>query len=257
MSKVPRLILVLVTGSLVWGSTQQALAQPSGPPPASAGPAASTPVLGLAPLAGQPVMPPTEWAAPAAGEPCLEEPVYHEFCFPKKSGTLEFMTGSYYRASVGPPVPSLDWIPFNIRIGHVYDWPCCEGALRGCFEPMIEFTAARIYNGFGSVLVGPTAFLRYNFVQPDRRFVPYWQVGIGFVYTDAYRDQTQNAISQPIELYLQTQIGVKWFLRNNVSFNVEAGYINISAGNANGRNFGISAFGGTVGMTYYFPLCWK
>jgi lipid A 3-O-deacylase len=265
VSQASRYILVLVSGALVWGSARPALAQPVAPPPplpadvARPLPMATPP---LAALGGQPSMPimpsPTaEWTGPVVeARPYLDEP-YQPFCFPKGVGTFEFNFGGYGKTAMGPPVPSYQWLPFNFRLGHIYDWPHVEGLLRGCFEPMVEFTASPVLNSFGKYMVGTTAFLRYNFVQPDCRVVPYYQLGIGFTYNDGYHDQEQRALGQAIEFYLQTQIGVKWFIRNNLSVNLEGGFIHISNCNTATRNLGINALGGSVGLTYYFPLCWK
>ena len=117
---------------------------------------------------------------------------------------------------------------------------------------MVELTAAPIIYGFGNIVVGPTILLRYNFVQPDWRMVPYLQVGGGFVYNDAYRDHSQRALGEAGEFYLQGTGGLHFLLSSCCSLDIEGGYLHISNAGINERNAGINALGGSLGITYFF-----
>jgi hypothetical protein len=106
-------------------------------------------------------------------------------------------------------------------------------------------TTAPVFDGFGSIVIGPTALLRYNFVQPDWRLVPYLPAGGGFPYNDSYRDKTQRASGQGEEFYLQTTAGLHFLLTVHCALDVEGGYIHISNAGTNPRNGGINALGGS------------
>jgi outer membrane protein W len=101
--------------------------------------------------------------------------------------------------------------------------------------------------------VGLTALIRYNFVQPSAKLFPYAQGGVGIVYTDAYKDLSQDAIGQSIEFTPQGSVGIRYLIHPNWSVDAEAMYHHISNANLAGRNDGINAFGGFIGLTYYFP----
>ncbi len=52
---------------------------------------------------------------------------------------------------------------------------------------------------------------------------PYSQVGAGFVLNDAYRDKSQKAIGAFFEFYLHAEVGVKYFISQNWSLDLEGG----------------------------------
>src|SRR5207237_7323573 len=112
--------------------------------------------------------------------------------------------------------------PIDTRLGCMLysPWPdhCC---IRGNIEAILELTAAPVFFGFGDIIVGPTALLRYNFVQPDWRLVPYLQGGGGFTYNDGYRDKTQRALGQAGECYLQAAGGLHFLLIAHCAVDLE------------------------------------
>ena len=124
--------------------------------------------------------------------------------------------------------------------------------LRGNFEAFFEVTYSLIYEGSGNYLAGGTALIRYNFVQPAAHFIPYVQVGVGIVYTDAYKDTSQDAIGQAVEFTPQASLGFHYLIAPKWSQDVEAIFHHISNANLGSRNDGINAFGGFIGVTYFF-----
>jgi hypothetical protein len=86
---------------------------------------------------------------------------------------------------------TLDYWQTNFRLGCALNQPGPgHSFFRGNFEALLEITGSIIYRGPGTYLAGVTALLRYNFVQPDARFLPYFQVGAGIVSNDVYKDQS-------------------------------------------------------------------
>jgi lipid A 3-O-deacylase len=198
---------------------------------------------------GMPLESIPEEAAPFSPIDCFAE------AFAQWHGSLQTMGGAYFSpVGLGPRVqPRLNFAPIDVRLGcslySPYPDDCC---LRGNVEAILELTAAPIFFGFGDIIIGPTALLRYNFVQPDWRLVPYLQAGGGFVYNDAYRDKSQRALGQAGEFYLQATGGFHFLLTPHWSLDAEGGYLHISNAGTNERNGGINALGGSVGVTYFF-----
>jgi hypothetical protein len=168
--------------------------------------------------------------------------------------SLEAHAGVYCsQHGLGPSVPTFDFVPLDLRLGVVLHDPIMPGCLRGCWQALIEMSVEPVFNGYGHILAGPSALFRYNFVQPDWRFVPYLQCGAGFVYTDAYHDVTQHAIGEEYEFQLKAAGGFHYFLNDRWSLDGEVGYIHISNADLANRNYGINAVGGSIGVTYVFP----
>lgn len=148
----------------------------------------------------------------------------------------------------------MDYWQTNLRFGwmltDLYDK---KSFWRGNFEALFEFTYSYIYKGPGNHIGGITGLVRYNFVQPHLRLVPYFQAGVGVVYTNAYKD-LDSGIGQAIEFTLQSSIGARYFLKKKLSIDAEAMFHHISNAGLADRNKGINAFGGFLGITYFFGL---
>lgn len=167
---------------------------------------------------------------------------------------VQFMSGVQFAPShLGPSTPTFDFLTEQIRLGRILTNPFFDCTIfRGDFEGIIELTTAPVVDGFGSIVIGPSAVLRYNFVQPDAIFIPYIQAGAGAVYNDAFRDQTQRAIGQSLEFYLEAGVGVRCRLGENWSLDFEAEFSHISNARLAQRNYGINGAGASIGLTYFF-----
>ena len=173
--------------------------------------------------------------------------------------SLQLVSGvlnSFTRFPEGSPV--FGYAQTNLRLGWMIQSPSrSQSFWRGNWEVIGEVTNSIIYKGFGSYIGGITALLRYNFVQPGWRFIPYVHGGFGIVYTDAYKDKTQQAIGQAIEFTPQCSLGFRYLINKNWSFDGEAMFHHISNANLADRNRTINAVGGFVGVTYFFDKVWK
>jgi len=127
-----------------------------------------------------------------------------------------------------------------------------KSILRGNFEAILGLSYSEIYIGPGSYVVGLAALLRYNFVQTGSRLIPFVQGGSGIAYTDAYKDNSQDAIGQALEFTPQASLGFRYLIQENWSLDAEGMYHHISNGGMAQRNAGINAFGGFLGLTYFF-----
>ena len=168
--------------------------------------------------------------------------------------SLQFVSGvlnSLTKLPKGSPV--FGYAQTNLRFGWMIHSPSQTNSFwRGNWEVIGEVTNSFIYKGFGNYIGGITGLLRYNFVQPGWRFIPYVQGGVGIVYTDAYKDKTQQAIGQAIELTPQCSLGLRYLINKNWSLDGEAMFHHISNTGLAKRNRSINAVGGFVGVTYFF-----
>jgi lipid A 3-O-deacylase len=188
--------------------------------------------------------------------PCSEgntAPACAGFLFPKCGYELQVLAGTYFAPyGLGPETPVYDVAPVTIRLGRITECGFSAGWLRGNLEPMLEFSGAPVFNGFGSFYIGASGLLRYNFVQPESRLVPYLQVGAGITYNDGFRTANQEALGESVEFLLQAEIGVRYFMSDRWSLDIEGGLLHISNANLARRNAGINALGGSIGISHYF-----
>lgn len=174
--------------------------------------------------------------------------------FTRARTSFQFTSGLLFSPTfLGHWHPRFNYAQTNPRLNWMLTDPGPEESFfRGNFEAVLEFSTSFVFKGFGNVIIGPALLIRYNFVQPGSKFIPYVQAGAGVVYTDAYEDQSQSAIGQAIEFTPQGSIGLHYLVGDNWSINVEAMYHHISNAGLADRNIGVNALGGFIGFTYFF-----
>lgn len=187
---------------------------------------------------------------PAASDPNL---AFTSKIYSKHHKSLQVVTGLLFSPTeLASQTTVMDYWQTNVRFGWMLTEPKDKKSFfRGNFEGIFELTYSYVYKGPGSYMGGITALLRYNFVQPSKRRVPYFQVGAGVVYTDAYKD-VDSGIGQAIEFTPQGSLGLRIFLRNQLSLDAEAMFHHLSNAGLAERNKGINSFGGFLGVTYFF-----
>jgi len=173
--------------------------------------------------------------------------------------SLQLVSGAIFSPTVfATRTPVMDYAQTNLRLGWMINDPGRMGFLpRGNFEAILEMTNSTIYKGAGNYMGGLTALIRYNFVPKGSRLVPYFQIGGGVVYTDAYKDRTQNAIGNPVEFTPQGSIGCHYVIDKNWSVCFETIFHHVSNAGLDKRNTGINAYGCFIGVTYYFDRTWN
>lgn len=174
---------------------------------------------------------------------------------PFDKGRWEYQSniGAYFSLrSGGESRPDLHYIGSNYRLGIMLYDPAGSGFFRGNTEFMVQLFTGSIFDGPGDYLIGGALVLRYNFVQPDAKWVPYIQIGAGGAYNDIHTDTTQRLIGQPWEWDLEAAIGLRYMLSDKWSLSLEAGYRHISNADSADRNVGLNSIGGLVGLGYHF-----
>jgi hypothetical protein len=173
--------------------------------------------------------------------------------FLKGSKEFENVTGAFYFFDRGDnDGPSVDLAVDSLRLGVMLSNPHGSGFFAGNYEFLGEVFGGPIFQGVGNVETGATLFIRYNFIQPRARVVPYMQIGGGGIYTDISDRESRGLVSLPVEFNLQGTGGLRFLLNRHWSILVEAGYRHISNGMIKQPNRGVDSVGGDVGFGYFF-----
>lgn len=149
--------------------------------------------------------------------------------------------------------PQFDFAPASVREGWMLN-DVGSGLFFGNEEFLIDAFAGPILKGPGSVMAGATLILRHNFVtSPDAFLVPYYQIGVGGLYSDAANaDRVQFGIGTTFEFNLQATLGARWRVNRVWSINTEFGFRHISNCGLDSRNGGVDAVGGLIGLGRMF-----
>ncbi len=171
---------------------------------------------------------------------------------PFDQGKLELQSSSGAFFSIGKFGPTLNYSFTSYRLGVMLNTPAGDGFLRGNFEFLAEAFGGSVFNGPGNGLGGLAVLLRYNFVQPGSKWVPYVQLGGGGVYSDIYKDQDQRLIGEAFEFDLEATLGIRYFINERWALNLEGGYRHISNADLANRNIGLNALGASLGLGWHF-----
>jgi opacity protein-like surface antigen len=144
--------------------------------------------------------------------------------------------------------PTINYTMSTLQVGTMLSEVQGSGWLRGNFELAGEGFGSAIFHGPGGYIAGITLWGRYNFVQPDWRFVPFVQAGAGLTATDIDR----GIVGQTFQFNLDIGIGARYFLAERWSLNLECRYQHVSNANTGKHNLGINAIGPLLGISYFF-----
>jgi hypothetical protein len=164
---------------------------------------------------------------------------------------LELMSGAACSPVVGNRI-SYHYADTELRFGWMLCSPHGSGLLRGNLEVLAELGGGGIFEGPGSEFGTAGALLRYNFVQPSARFVPYIQGGAAAFVSDISQDKTQEDVGGTFEADLRAGIGTRFLICPGWSLNTELFFEHISNGDTETRNVGINALGGLLGVSRSF-----
>jgi lipid A 3-O-deacylase len=148
---------------------------------------------------------------------------------------------------------NVNYIQTDLRLGWMLNSPSSEDSLfRGNFEAIAQIGNSIIAKGPGHYIGGVAGLLRYNFVQPRTKVVPYVQIGAGVVYADIYKNDTGHTLTgQALNFTPQGGLGVRYMAGKNWSVDLEAIFHHISNAGLNKDNLGINSGGVLLGFTYF------
>lgn len=123
-----------------------------------------------------------------------------------------------------------------------------SGWFRGNLEVAAEAMGGEVFNGRGNYLAGGTAWLRYNFIQPNWRLVPYVEFGAGAEGTD----MDQRLIGETFNFNLDVGAGLRCFVAQDWALDFECRYQHTSNAKIAKHDIGINAVGPMIGLSYFF-----
>jgi lipid A 3-O-deacylase len=173
--------------------------------------------------------------------------------FDKGKKEFQTLTGVYWSFTPdSSPRPTLNSTMSSYRLGIMLSDVGGSGWSRGNYEFLVEAFGGSIYQGPGNGLGGATLQLRYNFVQPESLWVPYFQIGAGGVYSDMYKDPSRAVVGSALNFNLQSAFGVRYFVKHNWAITAEGGYRHISNAGFTEHNAGLNSLGGQIGVSWFF-----
>jgi hypothetical protein len=169
---------------------------------------------------------------------------------------LEYLTG-YWTSITNRGLPRLgvqytSVVPEIVRLGMIWnDTNDCRDRWRGSFEGIIELDCLPIVSGPGTIVIGGSLLLRYNWSHRHKRLVPYFQFGGGGQYTDAWMFPA-SPTGTGFNFILQLGGGFHYFINDRWALTAEADYFHMSNSGISPNNLGLNFVNGLFGLTYYF-----
>ncbi len=180
-------------------------------------------------------------------------PVAVDSPFDKGRREFQGVSGAFFSvSSSSSEQPALNHTLSSWRLGVMLSDVSGSGFFRGNTEFLFEGSFGGVFKGPGDYLGGGMFQLRYNFVQPDTRWVPYAQIGAGVFYSDIYKDQSQSMIGKPLELNLQVALGLRYLLSDRLAISLEGGYRHITNAGTSDRDEGLNELGVQLGLCRFF-----
>ena len=123
--------------------------------------------------------------------------------------------------------------------------------MRGYNQVYFLAMAQPFFRGPENFYYGISTGLRYNFVQPGSRFVPYISGGVGLGWIDSHAD-VPGAQGQDFTFNILTAVGVSYKVNDKLKVSVGALYEHFSNAGQTDPNPSLNLFGPQVGLTYSF-----
>ena len=141
-----------------------------------------------------------------------------------------------------------DFITARIRWGQYLDSP---GILRGYNQVYFSFLAEPIIRGIENHYFGINVGLRYNFVRPGSRFIPYFSGGLGLGWIDSHPDQPGGQ-GQDFTFNILSAAGVSYKFSDRFSGQLGVLYQHLSNGGQTNPNPSLNLLGPQIGFTFTF-----
>ncbi|MBX3308287.1 MAG: acyloxyacyl hydrolase [Nitrospira sp.] len=136
------------------------------------------------------------------------------------------------------------------RLGVVLTDPLGTDWWQGNVEFLVQPVFARFTQPFAAEVTGGSFLLKYNFLSFGR-WVPFWDVGAGMIWTNlAPRIPEQ---STQYEFVLETGPGVHYFMTDRITLTMGVRLHHISNANLGDRNTGINAVLPYIGISFFTP----
>jgi opacity protein-like surface antigen len=151
--------------------------------------------------------------------------------------------------AINPPASyeiGAEFLTARIRWGVVHDtW------LRGYNQFYVSAMAEPIFRGIENHYFGFNLGMRYNFVRPGSRFVPYFSGGVGAGWIDSH-PEIPGGQGQDFTFNILSAAGISYSVNDHWKINVGALYQHLSNGGQTDPNPSLNLFGPQVGVTCSF-----
>ena len=144
--------------------------------------------------------------------------------------------------------PTVDYTLSGVHFGWMLTDVNPSAWLPGNVEVLGEAVGGTPFSGAGTYLAGGTAWIRYNFVQPNWRLVPFVQGGAGAELTDF----DQRLIGEHFNFNLNLGAGAHCFVKPNLSIDLGCRFQHLSNARLSHTDIGVNAFGPELGVSYFF-----
>ena len=140
-----------------------------------------------------------------------------------------------------------EFLTARIRWGAVQS----DSWLRGYNQFYVSAMAEPIFRGIENHYFGLNFGMRYNFVRPGSRFVPYFSGGLGLGWIDS-RPEIQGAQGQDFTFNILTAAGISYKMTEHWKLNAGILYQHLSNGEQTDPNPSLNLLGPQVGLSCSF-----
>ncbi len=165
--------------------------------------------------------------------------------------SFEFAVESgYLFGAINPPADyqiGAEFLTARIRWGVVRD----DTWLRGYNQFYISGIAEPIFRGIENHYFGFNIGMRYNFVRPGNRLVPYFSGGVGAGWIDSH-PEVPGAQGQDFTFNILSAAGVSFELNDHWKLNAGVLYEHLSNGGQTDPNPSLNLFGPQLGVICSF-----
>ena len=123
--------------------------------------------------------------------------------------------------------------------------------LRGYNQFYISAVAEPIFRGIENHYFGLNLGMRYNFVRPGCRFVPYVSGGLGLGWIDSH-PEVPGGQGQDFTFNILSAAGISYLVDDHWKISVGALYQHLSNGGQTDPNPSLNLFGPQAGVSYSF-----
>ncbi len=159
------------------------------------------------------------------------------------------LESGYLFGAINPPADYqilAEFLTARIRWGVVQ-----HGWLRGYNQFYFSAVAEPILRGIENHYFGFNFGMRYNFVRPGNRLVPYFSGGVGAGGIDSH-PEIPGGQGQDFTFNILSAAGISYSVNDHWKINVGALYEHLSNGGQTDPNPSLNLFGPQVGVTYSF-----
>ena len=156
----------------------------------------------------------------------------------------------YLFGAINPPTGyeiGAEFLTARIRWGVIQH----DTWLRGYNQFYVSAMAEPIFRGIENHYFGFNLGMRYNFVRPGSRFVPYFSGGVGAGWIDSH-PEIPGGQGQDFTFNILSAAGISYSVNDHWKINVGALYQHLSNGGQTDPNPSLNLFGPQVGVTCSF-----